>query len=221
MTTELTQLFDLPKVAMQVRSEHEQVRALAVAATPHAVRAGELLLQAKEQLPHGDWLPWLQDHCELTERTAQAYMRLARTLPTLDEAKAQRVADLPLREALRAIAAPREQQPEGAPALDLPPVPPEMVPGEGEAVIGLSGNYRFIVYPSVEHPGFFFTVCMELFDGFDGCVIETSERPIRGDCLALLASIARFPMQGARYERTPAAPMTSERWRSVGWLAAA
>ena len=43
----------------------------------HAIEAGALLLEAKEQLKHGQWLPWLKDHCTISERTAQLYMRTA------------------------------------------------------------------------------------------------------------------------------------------------
>jgi len=62
--------------------------------------AGDLLTQAKAQVPHGQWLPWLAEHCAIAERTAQAYMRVARSLDRLDDAKAQRVADLSFRNAL-------------------------------------------------------------------------------------------------------------------------
>ena len=39
-------------------------------------RAGLLLREAKAQLKHGDWLPWLQEHFALSPRTASGYMRL-------------------------------------------------------------------------------------------------------------------------------------------------
>ena len=39
---------------------------------------GKLLIEAKEALPHGDWLPWLRDRVEFSERTAQNFMRVAR-----------------------------------------------------------------------------------------------------------------------------------------------
>lgn len=70
----------------------------------HACEAGERLIQAKAMLPHGQWLPWLEANCEVSERSAQAYMRVARELPKLEGSKAQRVADLPLREAVRLLA---------------------------------------------------------------------------------------------------------------------
>jgi hypothetical protein len=56
------------------------------------------LIKAKDQLGHGEWLPWLGDHCQVPERTAQLYMRLARHAPEL-ERKSATVADLSLREA--------------------------------------------------------------------------------------------------------------------------
>jgi hypothetical protein len=32
--------------------------------------AGDLLIEAKALVPHGQWLPWLAEHCEMAERTA-------------------------------------------------------------------------------------------------------------------------------------------------------
>src|SRR5262249_17681705 len=69
--------------------------------TQHARVAGQLLIEAKKQVPRGHWLPWLRAECEITSvRTAQAYMQLAR----LSDADADRVAPLALRDAMRAIA---------------------------------------------------------------------------------------------------------------------
>ena len=69
-----------------------------------ALEAGTLLLKAKKLVSHGQWEGWLSSNCEVAPRTAQAYMRLAKSVPLLEESKAQRVADLPIREAIRAIA---------------------------------------------------------------------------------------------------------------------
>ena len=71
-----------------------------------AIEAGKQLNAAKEQVPHGQWENWLADNVEAAPRTAQAYMKLARELPLLSAEEAQRVADLPLREAMKAIATP-------------------------------------------------------------------------------------------------------------------
>ncbi len=50
------------------------------------IRCGEALAAAKEQVPHGEWLPWLEANFEGSERTAQAYATVA--------ANPQRAADL-------------------------------------------------------------------------------------------------------------------------------
>lgn len=68
-----------------------------------AFEIGQLLIEAKSQVPHGEWEAWLSEHCNLAPRTARAYMRLAKELPKLSEAERQRVTVLPIREALKAI----------------------------------------------------------------------------------------------------------------------
>jgi hypothetical protein len=44
----------------------------------HAIRAGELLIEAKAALRHGEWLPWLSSNFRGSPRSAQTHMRLAR-----------------------------------------------------------------------------------------------------------------------------------------------
>ena len=39
---------------------------------------GQCLTEAKAVLPHGEWLPWLNERVEFSESTAQRFMRLAR-----------------------------------------------------------------------------------------------------------------------------------------------
>lgn len=43
----------------------------------HAVEIGKCLIQAKEQVPHGDWQSWLTDNFNLKERMAQNFMAVA------------------------------------------------------------------------------------------------------------------------------------------------
>ena len=90
----------LSSLETQINDAHTDACRAAQSAIMHARRAGDLLITAKAGLAHGLWLPWLAERCPtIAERTAQAYMRVARGWPTL-EAKAQRVAALPLRDAL-------------------------------------------------------------------------------------------------------------------------
>ena len=98
-------------LAAQINAAHDDACRAAQSAVAHARRAGQLLIEAKAGLAHGSWLSWLGEHCPtISERTAQAYMRVARDWPVL-EANPQRVADLPLRDALALLAEPKDDEP--------------------------------------------------------------------------------------------------------------
>ena len=107
----LTNEIALDTLAAEIRAEHDAAQHAAETATKHAIRCGLLLIEAKDGLTHGQWLPWLQKHCALSERTGQAYMRLARKHGELNAKKAQRVADLPVRDAMKEIADQRVENP--------------------------------------------------------------------------------------------------------------
>ena len=66
---------------------------------------GRCLMEAKEMLPHGEWLPWLNERVELSERAAQRFMRLARewSNPTA-------LSDLGATKALTLLALPAEER---------------------------------------------------------------------------------------------------------------
>lgn len=66
---------------------------------------GRCLIEAKESLPHGEWLPWLNERAELSERAAQRFMRLARewSNPTA-------LSDLGATKALALLALPPEER---------------------------------------------------------------------------------------------------------------
>jgi hypothetical protein len=65
--------------------------------------AGDLLLEAKAQVKHGQWRQWLAERCGMPERTASRYMRLARNR-TVIEAEIGHVADLTLQAAASLLA---------------------------------------------------------------------------------------------------------------------
>jgi hypothetical protein len=97
-------------LATQINAEHQAAGQAAQSALEHARRAGELLIEAKAALSHGTWLPWLAEHCPtIPERTAQAYMRVAQRWTELAVGDPQRVADLPLRQALALLTEPRPE----------------------------------------------------------------------------------------------------------------
>jgi hypothetical protein len=85
-------------LAARIKAEHEAIKASLRESVQHAFAAGELLIEAKKQLKHGQWLPWLRDHCTISERTAQLYMRCAKSRAEIEKS-AMGVTDLTLTEA--------------------------------------------------------------------------------------------------------------------------
>ena len=53
------------------------------------IAVGELLVEAKGKIKHGEWLPWLKKEFSMSERTARNYMKAAEFA-----AKSATVADL-------------------------------------------------------------------------------------------------------------------------------
>ena len=66
---------------------------------------GRCLTEAKQSLPHGEWLPWLNERVELSERTAQKFMKLAR-----EWSNPNTLADLGASKALMLLAVPAEER---------------------------------------------------------------------------------------------------------------
>ena len=66
---------------------------------------GRCLIEAKEMLSHGEWLPWLTEQVEFSPRTAQNFMRLAR-----EWSNTQTLADLGASKALALLALPPEER---------------------------------------------------------------------------------------------------------------
>ena len=66
---------------------------------------GKRLVEAKEQLSHGEWLPWLEEKVAFSERSAQQYMRLWK-----EYGKSALSADLSISKALVLLALPDSER---------------------------------------------------------------------------------------------------------------
>ena len=66
---------------------------------------GKRLVEAKEQLSHGEWLPWLEEKVSFSERSAQQYMRLWK-----EYGKSALSADLTISKALVLLALPESER---------------------------------------------------------------------------------------------------------------
>jgi hypothetical protein len=103
----------LAVLAAEIQEAHADTLKYLHRAAERALEAGKLLLEAKELLGHGQFLPWIKENCQLSERTAQRYMRIARS--GVEPAK---LADLGIAAVDKALALPG---PDGAePEPELP-----------------------------------------------------------------------------------------------------
>ena len=103
-TAATTEKPDLRSLAAKIRAEHGKATASAINALEHAVKAGRLLIEAKGAVDHGKWLPWLKANCpEISDRTVQAYMQVAKHAPKLLEDKSAAAAHLTLSAALKKL----------------------------------------------------------------------------------------------------------------------
>lgn len=89
---------------------------------------GRCLNEAKRVLPHGEWLPWLTEKVEFSERSAQQFMRLAR-----EWSNPQALADLGKAKALTLLALPAEEREQFISE-------PHVVNGEEKSVVDMTSR---------------------------------------------------------------------------------
>jgi hypothetical protein len=196
LPAEVRPALDLAALARRIKAEHAAAGASFQAGLLHARAAGDLLVQAKAQVPHGEWLPWVADNLRCSERTAQAYMRVARRWDEL-EAKAQGLADLTFEGGLKLLAAPEEwPRPEaaGAEALAEPdgrdtrervaayltelgsPPDPKVIPDDGCCLVFQYQDETLFIEPG--GGAYYFVTLLRCF-GIDGPgVVEGARRPV-------------------------------------------
>jgi hypothetical protein len=109
----LAQRDSLANLAALILAEHTAIKGLLTDCLERAMHAGDLLIEAKGRLTHGQWLPWIREHCRITPREVQRYTRLAKNRHTIE--KCDRPAHLSVSAALALLANP----PKGKPAVDL------------------------------------------------------------------------------------------------------
>jgi hypothetical protein len=92
-----------------INDEHRRCDEAVSTALDHAMRAGDLLIEARADIGHGNWQAWIEENFEGSARRAQEYMRLARNREAIEAEKARSPALLGIDRALRAIAAPKQK----------------------------------------------------------------------------------------------------------------
>ena len=198
---------NLADLAGQINAKHLAVQQALTAGLAHAVDAGKLLIQVKAMLDHGQWLPWLKGNCPaISERTAQAYMRVAREYPSLAEANPQRVADLSFRQAIKFLAEPGKAKA----GWD------RFIPPPGHLLIGTVGSDEVWIVPS-KHDGYYYVTHVHFKGDNSGTEAQGLKRPIRADGIALLMD-AVFPEFGPSCARWKAAPSPDPPLSYNPWL---
>jgi len=87
----------LDELARRIEEEHEAAERAQFDSVRHAREAGELLIQVKALLTHGDFMSWVKEHCTFAHSTANLYMQIARKWVKLGNS--QRIRKLSLVEA--------------------------------------------------------------------------------------------------------------------------
>jgi len=98
----------LRMLAERINAEHSAGEAAVKAALgqmsaslDHAMNAGDLLLEAKAEVGHSNWKPWVRANCEVSVRRAEEYMYIARRRDKIvEESKARHGAFSSIRAAL-------------------------------------------------------------------------------------------------------------------------
>jgi ParB family chromosome partitioning protein len=68
----------LEVLAAQINAEHDQAEAAHATALRHARRCGDLLLEAKRLVGHGNWLPWVETNLQIKKSRVEQYIQFAK-----------------------------------------------------------------------------------------------------------------------------------------------
>lgn len=145
----------LTTTASEINREHAMAIAHAGQALDHAKRAGELLLAAKAQLPHGQFSEWVLSNVTVSTRQAQRYMAAAQGKPT----------------PLRAI---MQKETKNDTVSYLPT--PLFIPDDGYWywIASTGEGMDYLIEPSSKNPGYFF---VSHING-DGDTYDCTGRPV-------------------------------------------
>jgi hypothetical protein len=64
-------------VEEMVNALHRRARSSAISAVEDAIRCGNLLIEQKASLSHGEWKPWVEENCDFSYQAAARYMKAA------------------------------------------------------------------------------------------------------------------------------------------------
>ena len=77
----------------EINANHRECLRAGNETIQHAVQAGELLLQVKSLVPHGQFEKWVKQYCDFSHDVAKGYMALQRQLSTFSKGERAHLLD--------------------------------------------------------------------------------------------------------------------------------
>ena len=120
----------VPDLAKAINEKYSQIVSSLRTSFIRAVEIGDLLVEAKERVGHGNFEGWLIAHCQFSFSTARRYMKLAEDRSKIEEqlkqetasGKSVKLTDLNLTGARRLLAPPKKKQEGSGQGSGPPPV---------------------------------------------------------------------------------------------------
>jgi len=100
-------IVSLEQLAREINESEARIAQHKLRAVEEAVLQGNLLAAAKAKLPHGEFTPWLEAHCQVAPRTARKYMTLAAGVAGLPSPERNAILAGGIDDAVKKIAAPQ------------------------------------------------------------------------------------------------------------------
>jgi hypothetical protein len=139
---------DLDDLAGRIRQAHDRVHRTSAETLTLALAAGDLLVEAKSQVPPKKWGAWLRANCFMGSSTARLYIQLAEHRTEIEN-EVSRFPDLSLRAARKLIAKPPKSETKTEKSAAAAPAPaPTLI----EAWNTASGEARAAFLESVGVP---------------------------------------------------------------------
>ena len=96
------------KLVSKIADAHRRAVSRAERCIDAAIDVGRFLVEAKEQLPHGNWAAWVRKHCDFGPRQARKYIRMYHHRDEIENGTGG--SDLSINRALKIVA--QEHEPE-------------------------------------------------------------------------------------------------------------
>ncbi|MEI8019556.1 MAG: DUF3102 domain-containing protein [Schlesneria sp.] len=102
----MTEISKLPELAKTANQFHASAQKAFGQGLNFARSAGNVLLEAKSLVAHGQWESWVETNCSFSTRTARGYLQIASNWIQIDAKRAE-LPELSLRGALELISTPK------------------------------------------------------------------------------------------------------------------